>query len=466
MAADRSMRSVFVGNIPYEATEDKLKDIFSEVGPVLSFRLVFDRETGKPKGYGFCEYQDQETALSAMRNLNGYELNGRQLRVDNAASEKNKEMDTGTVTVLPESPFGEAVTPAEAPEAISKAVESLPPEQMFELMKQMKTVIQNNPVEARNMLLQNPQLAYALLQAQVVMRIVNPEIAMTLLHKQNDPTPPLQPAAPIPAGNPPRGGPVSLGGPHGIPRLNVPMPGAPMPGPPMTIPNQMPSQQQLLRGGLLGDGPRGPPAQERAPDRGGMMDRGMEPRDMEPRGIEPRGMEPRGMEPRGMEPRGMEPRGMEARGMGPRGSDRPIDHHGSTDNRGLPMDRRGPGFDRGFDRAPESRVHDPRAPHDFNRQMGAHSIGPSGGQGGGHHPGGPQHNVHHGQSPLQMPSGLPQPGPQRGQPNPTAQEQEKAALIMQVLQLSNEQINMLPSEQRQSIMVLKEQIARSQGQLP
>ena len=57
----------------------------------MSFRLVFDRDSGKPKGYGFCEYKDQETALSAMRNLNGHELNGRALRVDNAASEKSKE---------------------------------------------------------------------------------------------------------------------------------------------------------------------------------------------------------------------------------------------------------------------------------------------------------------------------------------------------------------------------------------
>lgn len=58
---------------------------------IIVFRLVYDRETGKPKGYGFCEYQDQETALSAMRNLNGREFSGRALRVDNAASEKNKE---------------------------------------------------------------------------------------------------------------------------------------------------------------------------------------------------------------------------------------------------------------------------------------------------------------------------------------------------------------------------------------
>ena len=64
------------------------------------------------------------------------------------------------------------------------AVASLPPEQMFELMKQMKECIVNNPQEARDMLLKNPQLAYALLQALVVMKIVDPEMAISMLHKQ------------------------------------------------------------------------------------------------------------------------------------------------------------------------------------------------------------------------------------------------------------------------------------------
>lgn len=139
---------------------------------ICVFRLVYDRETGKPKGYGFCEYQDQETALSAMRNLNGREFSGRALRVDNAASEKNKEelkskhlfplwdclkprcwiwfdliwhfsavsLRTGLGTGAPiiESPYGDTIQPQEAPESISRAVASLPPEQMFELMKQMK----------------------------------------------------------------------------------------------------------------------------------------------------------------------------------------------------------------------------------------------------------------------------------------------------------------------------------------
>lgn len=52
---------------------------------------MIDKETGKPKGYGFCEYKDEETALSARRNLQGYEINGRQLRVDFAENGRNTD---------------------------------------------------------------------------------------------------------------------------------------------------------------------------------------------------------------------------------------------------------------------------------------------------------------------------------------------------------------------------------------
>ena len=52
--------------------------------PRASPRLVLDRETNKPKGYGFCEFRDAETAASAIRNLNNHPINGRQLLVDSA----------------------------------------------------------------------------------------------------------------------------------------------------------------------------------------------------------------------------------------------------------------------------------------------------------------------------------------------------------------------------------------------
>jgi cleavage stimulation factor subunit 2 len=52
---------------------------------------VIDKETGKPKGYGFCEYKDEETALSACWNLQGYEINGRRLCVDFAENRRNTD---------------------------------------------------------------------------------------------------------------------------------------------------------------------------------------------------------------------------------------------------------------------------------------------------------------------------------------------------------------------------------------
>ncbi|XP_060598377.1 cleavage stimulation factor subunit 2-like, partial [Ruditapes philippinarum] len=264
-AQERAKRSVFVGNIPYEATEEALKEIFIQAGPVVSFRLVYDRETGKPKGYGFCEYQDVETAQSALRNLNNTDFNGRPLRVGVAAGESNKDEMAGMQQALGgpilESPYGDPMEPEKAPEAISKAVASLPPEQMFELMKQMKLCIQNNPTEARNMLLQNPQLAYALLQAQIVMKIVDPQVAMAMLHRDSSQVPPTGSAAPTPATSqaPMQQAPV-------IPPQSQPnMPDASMMGGPRGL------------GGLLGNipvsqGPGGPAGMMGGPPRGpGMM---------------------------------------------------------------------------------------------------------------------------------------------------------------------------------------------------
>lgn len=63
------------------------------------FRIVYDRETGKPKGYGFCEYQDLETAQSAMRNLNDHDFHGRNLRVGPAAGETSNAEKGRVMTV-------------------------------------------------------------------------------------------------------------------------------------------------------------------------------------------------------------------------------------------------------------------------------------------------------------------------------------------------------------------------------
>ncbi|XP_076379201.1 cleavage stimulation factor subunit 2 CstF64 isoform X2 [Megalopta genalis] len=416
---DKSMRSVFVGNIPYEATEENLKDIFSEVGPVLSFKLVFDRETGKPKGYGFCEYKDQETALSAMRNLNGYEIGGRTLRVDNACTEKSRmEMQSLLQGQNTENPYGEAVQADKAPEAISKAVASLPPEQMFELMKQMKLCVQNNPNEARQMLLQNPQLAYALLQAQVVMRIVDPHTAVNMLHKAN-PIPsvltptdkptvhpivprieePWAPARPAPVTNP--AAPIFAG-------QDVDL---------RTLDRQMDPRLARMDQDLRG--PQVPPAPVSAPPAVSAT--------ADPRGLPTFNITDNFCRDPRTDRFGRDPRD-------PRDPRMPIDPRITKANPPVPV-----------------------APPVVPRPVAAPTVQPT------------NVGVTNAAVPVtalttstttatsRLMAGM----PSGGNIPSGASDQEKAALIMQVLQLSDEQIAMLPPEQRQSILVLKEQIAKS-----
>ena len=77
------MKKIYVGNLPFSATESQVRDLFSQHGSVQSVSLVMDRETGRPRGFGFVEISDNglEPALKA---LNGYEMDGRALKVNEA----------------------------------------------------------------------------------------------------------------------------------------------------------------------------------------------------------------------------------------------------------------------------------------------------------------------------------------------------------------------------------------------
>jgi cleavage stimulation factor subunit 2 len=77
--ASRRKHNVFVGNLTYNTTEEQLRDIFGTVGPVTSVRIVADKDTGRPKGYAFVEYDDPALALSAIRNLDGHDFNARKV---------------------------------------------------------------------------------------------------------------------------------------------------------------------------------------------------------------------------------------------------------------------------------------------------------------------------------------------------------------------------------------------------
>lgn len=77
------MKKIYVGNLPWSADESGLRDLFSSVGEVLSAAVVSDRETGRSRGFGFIEMDDSD-ADKAISELNGREMDGRQLRINEA----------------------------------------------------------------------------------------------------------------------------------------------------------------------------------------------------------------------------------------------------------------------------------------------------------------------------------------------------------------------------------------------
>ncbi|HWC76235.1 MAG TPA: RNA-binding protein [Blastocatellia bacterium] len=86
---------LFVGNLSYETTGDEIKDLFSEVGGVESCQLISDRETGRSKGFCFVEMTSKEDADAARTKLNGWELHGRALKVDEAKPKADNRRDGG-----------------------------------------------------------------------------------------------------------------------------------------------------------------------------------------------------------------------------------------------------------------------------------------------------------------------------------------------------------------------------------
>lgn len=74
--------TLFVGNLPFSATEDALRDVFSESGSIQGIRLPTDPESGRPKGFGYVQYSSVEEAKAAHSQLQGAELEGRAIRLD------------------------------------------------------------------------------------------------------------------------------------------------------------------------------------------------------------------------------------------------------------------------------------------------------------------------------------------------------------------------------------------------
>lgn len=232
--------------------------VFSQVGQVTSFRLVYDRETGRPKGFGFAEYQDADSAASAVRNLNDHDIMGRKLRVDfsNDGGTSDDSAPAGYVpqpqppmpmnmpsnglpppppgqqsSTLPPLPPGVDLAPGlTCPDAISRTLSTLPAPQLLDILSQMKGLVMSDPNKATDLLKQAPQLSYAIFQALLLMGLVDASALQSVIEQS------AAQAAPPPQGTSYPGYPSHLGGPGSVPTPPPPPGYAPPPAAPPAAP--------------------------------------------------------------------------------------------------------------------------------------------------------------------------------------------------------------------------------------
>jgi cleavage stimulation factor subunit 2 len=209
--------TVFIGNIPYgklccEAphmadgpgtTEEEVREILGRAGAIEKFRALMDKETGKPRGYAFAEFKDADSAASAVRNLNNFELKGRKLRVD-YANDKGDRHEFGASdshalqpaapgaalaatgpAALPTLPAGIDLPPGmSATMAVDQTLGALPPTQLVDVITQVQVLATKTPERAYALFEAAPQLAYAVFQALLLMDLANPNDVARIIEEE------------------------------------------------------------------------------------------------------------------------------------------------------------------------------------------------------------------------------------------------------------------------------------------
>jgi cold-inducible RNA-binding protein len=89
------MKNIYVGNLTFDATEDQVRSLFEAYGPVEKVSIITDRDSGQPRGFAFVEMNDDESALKAMEALNGTNLGGRNLTVNEARPKADRPRREG-----------------------------------------------------------------------------------------------------------------------------------------------------------------------------------------------------------------------------------------------------------------------------------------------------------------------------------------------------------------------------------
>ncbi len=88
-------KKLYVGNLSFDTTDEELEQAFSEFGEITSALVVKDRVSGRSRGFGFVEFAEEQSAQSAKEAMNGKDLGGRALRVDEAREQRERRDDFG-----------------------------------------------------------------------------------------------------------------------------------------------------------------------------------------------------------------------------------------------------------------------------------------------------------------------------------------------------------------------------------
>ena len=143
--AGNRFQTVFIGNLSYDGTEDELRSLFAQMGPISTLRVVIDRETGKRKGFAFLEFFDPDTAQRAVRELNGLDFYGRELRVSIAEQDTKHAADgpSGASRKRKGGPAAPAGPPGS--DRVASVIAGTASAQLYELMQQAKGLAANQP---------------------------------------------------------------------------------------------------------------------------------------------------------------------------------------------------------------------------------------------------------------------------------------------------------------------------------
>jgi cleavage stimulation factor subunit 2 len=160
--------SVYVGNIDFDIPQEKIVEELSAIGKVVHFRLVYDRETGKSKGYGFCEYESPLIAETAVQKLK-ISFNGRPVKINYAESD------------LPAKPKEISQTQSLEIDKIVNVIESMDRDSLKEVIIYLKRMAIDQPNKLRSLLEGNVGLIVALLQCLITLNLIDSTAVYNLL---------------------------------------------------------------------------------------------------------------------------------------------------------------------------------------------------------------------------------------------------------------------------------------------